>query len=123
MAATTAKAKFERLPQSRKRLVDTIKMIAYRAETAMANIVCEELAREDDARALIRDLCRCEADILPDLEAKTLTVRVHNLANPRSNRAIEHLLQNLNDAAFNYPGTNLRLSFCMPSTYTPPHDS
>jgi len=115
--------KFERLPQSRKRLVDTIKMIAYRAETAMANIVREELARQDDARALIRDLCRCEADILPDLEAKTLTVRVHNFANPRSNRAIEHLLQNLNDAAFNYPGTNLRLSFCMPSPNTPPSDS
>jgi hypothetical protein len=115
--------KFERLPQSRKRLVDTIKMIAYRAETAMANIVREELTRQDDARALIRDLCRCEADILPDLEAKTLTVRVHNFANPRSNRAIEHLLQNLNDAAFNYPGTNLRLSFCMPSPNTPPPDS
>ena len=31
--------KFERLSPSRKQLVDTVKMIAYRAETAMASIV------------------------------------------------------------------------------------
>ena len=37
--------KFERLAPSRKQLVDTVKMIAYRAETAMASIVREELAR------------------------------------------------------------------------------
>ncbi len=107
--------KFERLAPSRKRLVDTIKMIAYRAETAIANIVREKLAREDDARALIRDLCQSEADIIPNIEAGILTIRVHHMANQRSNRAIEHLLKNLNDAAFNYPGTNLRLSYCMAS--------
>ena len=37
--------KFERLAPSRKQLVDTVKMIAYRAETAMASIVREALAR------------------------------------------------------------------------------
>ena len=37
------------------------------------------------------------------------------MANPRSNRAIEHLLQKLNDAEFNYPGSSLRLSYQMGS--------
>lgn len=103
--------KFEQLKPSRKRLLDTIKMIAYRAETALVNIVREKLTRKDDARSLIRDLCMSDADILPDLDSGTLTIQVHSMANPRSNRAIEHLLAYLNDAEFHYPGTNLRLVF------------
>ena len=84
--------KFERLAPSRKRLMDTVKLIAYRAETAIAKIVREALAREEDARSLVRDLFRTEADIYPDTKAGLLRVEVHPMANPRSNRAIEHLL-------------------------------
>ena len=45
-----------RLAPSRMPLVDTVKMIAYRAETAMRSVVREALARGDDARSLLRDL-------------------------------------------------------------------
>ena len=86
-------------------------MIAYRAETAMASIVREKLARTDDARSLLRDLFRSEADLLPDLEQGVLRVQVHPMSNPRSNRAIAHLLEHLNAAEFTYPGTNLRLVY------------
>ena len=55
---------------SRKHLLDTIKMIAYRAETAMAVLVREHMARTDDARALLRELYRSEADLLPDEKKK-----------------------------------------------------
>jgi len=103
--------KFERLAPSRKRLVDTVKMIAYRAETAMASIVREELARTDDARSLLRDLFRSEADLLPDLEQRVLRVQVHPMSNPRSNRAIAHLLEQLNAAECTFPATNLRLVY------------
>ena len=41
--------KFQRLAPSRKRLIDTVKLIAYRAETALTAIVREQFAREDDA--------------------------------------------------------------------------
>jgi len=111
--ALPEEAKFQRLAPGRKQLMDTIKMIAYRAETAMAAIVREQLAREDDARSLLRDLFRSDADILPDRDAGTLHVRVHGMSNPRSNRAIQHLLNALNDAAMNYPGTNLRLTYTL----------
>jgi len=103
--------KFERLAPSRKRLTDTVKMIAYRAETAMAGIVREELARTDDARSLLRDLFRSEADLLPDTKEGVLRVNVHPMANARSNHAILHLLDHLNAAAFSYPGTNLQLVY------------
>jgi transposase len=103
--------KFQRLAPSRKQLVDTVKMIAYRAETALASIVREELARSDDARSLLRDLFRSAADLLPDLERGVLSVQIHPMSNPRSNRAIAHLLEQLNAAEFNYPGTHLRLVY------------
>jgi hypothetical protein len=103
--------KFERLAPSRKQLVDTVKMIAYRAETAMASIVRETMARTDDGRSLLRDLFRSEADLLPDVERGLLRVQVHPMSNPRSNRAIAHLLEHLNTTEFTYPGTNLRLVY------------
>ncbi len=85
--------------------------IAYRAETAMASIVREELARPDDARSLLRDLFESEADLVPDVEQGVLGVQVHPMSNPRSNRAIAHLLEHLNAGEFTYPGTNLRLVY------------
>jgi hypothetical protein len=107
--------KFQRLAPSRKQLVDTVKMIAYRAETAMASIVRESLARTDDARSLLRDLFRSEADILPDVEQQVLRVRVHPMSTPRFNRAIAHLLEHLNAAEFTYPGTSLQLVYSLAS--------
>jgi transposase len=113
--------KFQRLAPSRKRLTDTVKLVAYRAETALTMIVREKLAHENEARALIRDLFRSDADLHPDEAGGVLTVRLHTLANPRSNRAIQHLLEHLNAAEFTHPGTNLRLAYTL--TATPPSDS
>jgi len=105
--------KFQRLAPSRKRLIDTVKLIAYRAETAMMSIVREMLSRDDDARALLRDLFRTDADITPDVNAGVLKISVHGMANPRSNRAIRHLLDELNAAEFKYPGTDLKLEYSL----------
>jgi transposase len=105
--------KFERLAPSRKRLADTVKLVAYRAETALAAIVREKLSHADEARSLVRDLFRSDADILPNEAEGVLEVRLHTLANPRSNRAIQHLLDHLNAAEFTYPGTNFRLTYTL----------
>ena len=66
---------------------------------------------------MIRDLFRSDADIHPDEAADVLAVQVHTLASPRSNRAVQHLLDHLNAAEITYPGTNLRLAYslCTPS--------
>ena len=105
--------KFERLAPSRKRLTDTVKLVAYRAETALAMIVREEMSHADEARSLLRELFRSDADIYPDEAAGVLEVRLHTLANPRSNRAIQYLLDHLNAAEFVYPGTSLRLTYTL----------
>lgn len=90
-------------------------MTAYRAETAMVNIVREKLARWDDARTLIKNLCKSEADILPDPKTGVLTIQVHNMANKRSNLAVEYLIKNLNETSYHYPGTNMKLNYRMAS--------
>jgi transposase len=105
--------KFERLAPSRKRLTDTVKLIAYRAETALAGIVREKMSHVDEARSLIREVMHCSADLIPNEASGVLEVRLHTLANPRSNRAALHLLDHLNAAEYTYPGTNLRLLYSL----------
>src|ERR1039458_3099632 len=69
--------RFTRLRTERKHFIDTLKMIAYRAETSMASLLREHMARGgDDARALLRQIFQTEADLTPDLAANTLTVRL-----------------------------------------------
>ncbi len=92
-----------------KYFIDTIKLIAYRAETAMTTIVRQTLHRQDDARSLLRSLYTMEADILPDDDAKTLTVRLHQPASRCSRDAILHLIGELNATRAIFPGTDLRL--------------
>ena len=103
--------KFERLAPSRKRLTDTVKLVAYRSETAMANILRDQLSNPDQARSVLRDLLRSDADIIPDPDTKTLTIRLHSMSTQRFNRAVEHLIESLNDAECTYPGTDYRLVY------------
>ena len=55
---------FTRLRTEKKHFIDTLKMIAYRAETALAALVRESLARSDDARSLLRQLFQSSVDLL-----------------------------------------------------------
>ena len=71
-------------------------MVAYRAVTAMVQIAREKMRREDDARSLLRALYSTEADLLPDENAETLTVRVYHQANRCGDEVVRHLCMELN---------------------------
>lgn len=103
--------RFVPLSPTRKQFLDTIKMIAYRAETALAGILCETLSRTDETRALLREIFATEADLLPNEAAGTLTVRLHHLTNHASDEAARYLAEQLNATESVYPGTNLRLVY------------
>ena len=103
--------KFKQLSTQSKHLVDTIKMTAYRAETAMANSLRETLSHPDEARTLLRALYQTEADLLPDLEKQTLTIRLHHLANVMSDNVIEKFCSEINATETRFPRTNLRMVF------------
>lgn len=103
--------RFTRLSTQSKYLIDTIKMVAYRAETAMANLLREKMSHPNEARTLLRSICNSEADLLPDTKAGTLTVRLHQIANHVSSETIRSLCEELNSTETVFPGTNLRMVY------------
>ena len=90
-------------------------MIAYRAETAMVNILKESMSREDDARSFVRCLYKTGGDIIPDEENGILRIRLHNMANRSSNEIVKKLCEVLNESESIFPGTKLRLVYEMVS--------
>ena len=94
-----------------KMLTDTVKMIAYRAETALVGLLRPHLVKEDEARALIRELFVSAADIEPDEQENTLTIRIHRMACPAHDKAISSLLAELNQLNFLHPETHVRLIY------------
>jgi len=117
---TPKKVAIETLPENErprqlaplgKRLTDTVKMIAYRAETALVGLLRPHLAKENEARALIRELFVSSADLDPDEKAGTLTVRIHRMACPAHDKAVGALLNELTQAAFVHPETGARMIY------------
>lgn len=103
--------RFTRLLPERKHFIDTIKMISYRAETSMVGILRENMSRGDDARALLRQIYDTECDLIPDLQAGTLTVILHHLTQAAHDQVLRHLCDQLNETETIFPDTQLRLFF------------
>jgi hypothetical protein len=116
------KERFHQLCPTQKHFVDTIKLIAYRAETALVQVVREKLHRQDDARALVRQIFESTVDLCPNPELKTLTVRLHQLSTLAHDTALEHLCTELTEAEATFPGTELRLVFERVGTNDIPRD-
>jgi len=111
MADLPEEERFVPLAPTRKLFLDTIKMIAYRAETSLAGILRKTTLRTEETRALLREIFSAETDLLPDETTGTLTVRLHHLANHSSDEAARHLAEELNETGTIYPGTNLGLIY------------
>ncbi len=105
--------KFQQLKSTSKHLIDTIKMIAYRSETVMASIVkeCIPASKHGIARVLLTEIYTTEGDILVNEENKTLTVRLHHLANKSSDEVVRYLCKELNETETVYPGTEYRMIY------------
>lgn len=111
--------RFKVLNYEAKHFVDTIKMIAYRAETSMANILREHMSRSCDVRSQLREIYRNEADLIPDYQANTLTVRLHHLTTHAADKATIALCEELNSTDTLFPGTKLRLVYEIGPTQNP----
>lgn len=103
--------RFTRLPAASKHFVDTIKMVAYRAESALVGLVSQKLRRPEDGRSLVREVLQSSANLIPDESKQTLTIQVHPLANHAHNAVLKYLCTQLTETETNYPRTNLRLIF------------
>ncbi|MCP4756015.1 MAG: hypothetical protein GY866_34575, partial [Proteobacteria bacterium] len=104
--------KFKEFKKSGKQFIDTIKMIAYRAETALVSVLKEFCSnRKDDLRSIVRQIFMTDADLEPDEENGVLKISLHNMSTPRNNRYFLQLCEVLNESETTFPGTNLRLLF------------
>ena len=111
-----------RLERDRKIITDTFKMVAYRAETQLANLVGPLLpCRNDEARKFMRQVFELPADLLPDYEKGKLVVQLHSMATPRNNRALATLCAVLNELEVRYPDTELSLVFRATKTAAESH--
>jgi transposase len=101
-----------RLETERKMLTDGIKMICYRTETCLMNLVASFFARNnDEGRTFLKSVFQQPADVIPDEEEKKLIVRFHTMSTPRENRALKQLCNIMNQESYVYPGTRMTLVF------------
>lgn len=123
--ATPRKIQYAQLPENerfsnvindRKHFLDTIKMIAYRAETSMVNMIMPQMAHPDEARALLQQIYKTDANICPDHKDKKLIVEIHSLSYHRDDKILLQLCQQLNETETKFPGTNQVLHFKMVSS-------
>jgi hypothetical protein len=103
--------RFQQLRAEKKHFLDTIKLIAYRAETALAQLAREKMHRLEDGRSLIRQVFRTEVDLIPDHQNKTLTVRLHPLTAEVHDQVVKYLCEELTSTETVFPCTDLRLVY------------
>lgn len=106
---------FRQLSTHSKHMLDTIKMISYRAETAMANIIQEHMGRINDSRAMARSIYTQTVDLMPIPEKNELHVRMHHATNKMSDEIVRSLCAELNETKTTFPGTDLRLVYSLVS--------
>ncbi|MGD2092797.1 MAG: hypothetical protein PVH61_41925 [Candidatus Aminicenantes bacterium] len=103
--------RFSQLATDKKHFIDTIKMVAYRAETAMANIIRPHMVRKDEARSVVRQIFKTEINLIPDEKNKRLIIELHNLTNEYSDQLANILCQKLNQAKVIFPGTKMEVFY------------
>lgn len=104
--------RYNKLKTESKILMNIIKMICYRAESAMADLAVPHLSRaREERRMLIKQIINNNADLIPDYNNNTLTVILHSLSSPRFNKAASELVKILNESQTIFPGTELRLIY------------
>jgi len=105
--------KFQTFHGGRKKVIDIVKMICYRAEVSMANIIMPSLSKydKDTARAIIKSIFKGSADMAPDYEKRILYIRLHHMNNRKFDNAVKLLMEDLNQSEFIFPGTELMVIY------------
>ena len=105
-------ARYTKLDQESKYFQNILKMICFRAETALANLLAPHYSRaEDEIRALVKAITHLSIDLTPDEENKLLNIKLYPLANLRSQKALAKIINDVNNTMTVFPGTNLVMKF------------
>ena len=92
--------------------MSTIKMICYRAETTLANILNDKYKKAaNEKRALIKEIIFSSADLQVDMENNKLIITLHSLSTAVKNNIANQICEILNDTLTIFVGTNLTLFY------------
>jgi len=105
--------KFKAVHNGRKQLVDCIKIVAARSEIAMSSIVREYMSNPKDARALIGQFLKTNADLEVDNHANILYVKLHHQATVHEDLILRKLCERLNETKTVFPRTEMVLQYCL----------
>ena len=108
--------KFDNVINQRKHFLDTIKLIAYRAETALSNMAKEYMLHKDESRLLLKQIYKTDANLIVDNENQRLIVEIHRLAHWKDDIVLEKLCTAMNDTETKFPDSNLTLYYKMVSS-------
>jgi hypothetical protein len=103
--------KFQTSLNERKFFLDTIKIIAYRAETALCNIIAKRMTDPQRSRSLIRKFYAGDADIVPDETNHILNVHLHRTNHWADDNILQYLCEQLNESETVFPDTMLTVKF------------
>lgn len=108
--------KIVQLERERKIITDNLKMIAYRAESALTRLIEPFFKRhQEEARNFLKTVFQATADLIPDEQDRTLTVRFHGLSTPRATQTLRSLCEVVTQSETPFPGTDLRMRFEAPN--------
>jgi hypothetical protein len=64
-----------------------------------------------EKRMVVKQIIKSNADLTPNYQEKTLTVKLYSLSAKRYNDAVEKICGLLNDTETVFPGTDLKMIF------------
>ncbi len=108
--------KFDNVINQRKYFLDTIKLIAYRAETALSNIAKEYMSHKDEARLLLKQIYKTDANMMVDDKKEKLIIEIHRLAHWKDDVVLEKLCQEMNHTETKFQNSNLTLFYKLVSS-------
>lgn len=104
--------RYNKLKTESKKLKNAILMLAYRAESALYNIIPDFYKdAKKEGRVILKEIFTTDADLVPDYKNKTLTIILHSLSTPRANVAAKKLCEFLNQTETYYPYSELKLIY------------
>lgn len=99
-----------RLETERKTLTDTIKLMAYRVESALLNVIRPNYSHaEQEGRQLIQEIFQASGDL--DVKGNVVTITLEPLSSTHRTRVLEKLCGCLTEQRCLYPGTTQQLKF------------
>jgi hypothetical protein len=99
-----------RLETERKILTGTVKLMAYRVESALLNAIRPHYSHaEQEGRQLIQEIFQASGDL--DVQGNVVTITLEPLSSQHRTRVLEKLCESLTEQRCCYPGTTQRLTF------------